>query len=111
MFEPTAALAFIEHYEAAYGPLALPLLLGVLPLASVRHAVFLRNEVPGMSVPESLVTRMGRVVDDGRAEGRRIASEMLITMRPRVQGAYFIPSFKRYDVIASLIEEHADASH
>ena len=107
VFEPTAALAFIERYEAAYGPLALPLLLGVLPLASVRHAVFLRNEVPGMSVPEWLVTRMGGVVDDGRAEGRRIASEMLITMRPRVQGAYFIPSFKRYDVIASLIEEHA----
>ena len=111
VFEPTAALAFIDHYEAAYGPLSLPLLLGVLPLASVRHAVFLRNEVPGMSVPESLVTRMGGVGDNGRAEGRLIASEMLTAMRSRVQGAYFIPSFKRYDVIASLIEEHADASH
>ena len=110
VFEPTAALAFIDHYEATYGPLSLPLLLGVLPLASVRHAVFLRNEVPGMSVPESLVTRMGGVGDDGRAEGQRIASEMLTAMRSRVQGAYFIPSFKRYDVIASLIEEHADAS-
>ena len=110
VFEPTAALAFIDHYEATYGPLSLPLLLGVLPLASVRHAVFLRNEVPGMSVPESLVTRMGGVGDDGRAEGRRIASEMLTAMRSRVQGAYFIPSFKRYDVIASLIEEHAHAS-
>ncbi len=106
VFEPSAALAFIGHYERTYGPLMLPLLLGVLPLASVRHAVFLRNEVPGMSVPEALVQRMGRAGELGRAEGRRIASEMLAALRDRVQGAYFIPSFKRYDVIASLIEEH-----
>ena len=57
-------------------------------------------------MPEALVHRMGAAGDHGRVEGRAIASEMLSALRERVQGAYFIPSFRRYDVIASLIEEH-----
>ena len=110
VFEPVRALAFIDYYQRAYGLLELPLLLGVLPLASVRHAVFLKNEVPGMWVPDALVRRMDSVNAAGRSagreEGRRIASEVLVAMRERVHGAYFIPAFKRYDVIAQLIADH-----
>ena len=58
IFEPLRARTFISFYEDTYGPLTLPLLCGVLPLASVRHAIFLKNEVPGMSVPDDLVRRM-----------------------------------------------------
>ena len=105
VFEPARARAFRAFYEERYGPLTLPLLVGVLPLASVRHAVFLKNEVPGMSVPDDLVRRMDRAADAGRAEGRRIASELLTEIRDIAQGVYFIPAFKRYDVIADLISD------
>ena len=94
---------FMTFYAETYGPLKLPLLCGVLPLASARHAVFLKNEVPGMSLPDHLVKRMEGAGEGGRDEGRRIAAEMLDEMRPSVQGVYFIPSFKRYDVVAELI--------
>ena len=103
VFDPVRARAFLSSYERAYGPMTLPLLAGVLPLASVRHAVFLKNEVPGMSVPDALVNRMRRAGDGGRDEGRRIAAEMLAEIRDCVHGVYFIPSFKRYDVVAELI--------
>lgn len=107
VFDPHLARAFLTHYESTYGPLTLPLLCGVLPLASVRHAIFLKNEVPGMRVPDSIVRRMERAGHDGRVEGQRIAAEALAEIRPHVQGVYFIPSFRRYDVIAELV---ADAS-
>ena len=105
VFEPARARAFRAFYEDHYGPLTLPLLVGILPLASVRHAVFLKNEVPGMSVPDELVRRMDRAADAGRAEGRRIAAELLTEIRDIAQGVYFIPAFKRYDVIADLISD------
>ena len=109
VFDPLRARTFVDHYANTYGPLELPLLCGILPLASVRHAVFLKNEVPGMSVPEALVRRMAMGGEHGRSEGRRIASEMLEEIRPLVQGVYFIPSFRRYDVIAELVAEVAAA--
>lgn len=105
VFDSERAHAFVAHYENNYGPLSLPLLVGVLPLASVRHAVFLKNEVPGMSVPEELVRRMERAGENGRAEGRAIAADMLASVRALANGVYFIPSFKRYDVVADLISE------
>ena len=103
VFDPVRAGAFIAHYTDTYGPLTLPLLCGVLPLASVRHAVFLKNEVPGMSVPDEIVRRMAGAPDEGRGEGQRIAAELLEEVRSFVQGVYFIPSFRRYDVVAELL--------
>ena len=65
------------------------------------HAIGIDRVVVYYEHPEK-----GKAGENGRAEGRTIASEMLSSLRGRVQGAYFIPSFKRYDVIASLVEEH-----
>jgi methionine synthase / methylenetetrahydrofolate reductase(NADPH) len=104
VFDAARAEAFLQFYNDMYGALNLPILVGILPLATVRHAIFLKNEVPGMSVPDELVKRMDGAGDDGRATGRQIALEMLQQVRPFVQGAYFIPAFRRYDVIADLVQ-------
>jgi methionine synthase / methylenetetrahydrofolate reductase(NADPH) len=103
VFDPARAAAFLAFYREHYEPLTLPILCGLLPLASVRHAVFLKNEVPGMSVPDAIVARMSRAADEGRGEGRLIAAELFEQVRPFVQGVYFIPSFRRFDVVAELI--------
>jgi methionine synthase / methylenetetrahydrofolate reductase(NADPH) len=103
VFDATRAVEFLKYYENNFGALTLPLLVGVLPLATVRHAIFLKNEVPGMAVPDELVRRMESSGSDERAEGRRIAHEMLEEIRPFAQGAYFIPAFRRYDVIVDLV--------
>jgi methionine synthase / methylenetetrahydrofolate reductase(NADPH) len=110
VFDPQIAHAFLDHYEKTIGPLKLPILIGILPLASPRHAVFLKNEVPGMLVPDELITRMDSAGDQARTEGRLIAGEVLSAMRARVQGVYFIPAFKRYDVVAQLIAELTPAA-
>ncbi len=67
----------------------IPIIPGVWPLTSYRNAEFLNNEVPGVSVPENILERMRRAPDGAAAlkEGVKIAQEMLMEVRPYVQGA------------------------
>jgi methionine synthase / methylenetetrahydrofolate reductase(NADPH) len=65
-----------------------PILAGIMPLESLRHAEFMANEVPGVRVPEAVVDRMRRAEEAGRAaaEGLAIAREIAAEIRPLVQG-------------------------
>ena len=105
VFDAARARFFLARYEDTYGPMKLPLLVGMLPLASGRHAVFLKNEVPGMSVPDVIVSRMEAAGERGRFEGRRIAAELLAEVRDIAKGVYFIPAFKRFEIVAELVAE------
>ena len=49
----------------------LPVLVGLLPLASHRNAEFLHNEVPGMRVPEPIRERMRKAGSGPKARGDR----------------------------------------
>jgi len=104
VFDPQLARAFLDYYQQTHGPLALPILVGILPLASVGHAQFLRNEVSGMVVPEQIIQRLSSVGNKTRTEGMHIALEVLEALHDVVQGVYFIPAFGRYDIIAKLLE-------
>ncbi len=66
----------------------IPIIAGVMPLESLRHAEFMANEVPGVYVPGEVVERMRRAENAGRAaaEGIQIARELVAEIRPLVQG-------------------------
>ncbi len=104
VYDPGTARTFLDRYEAEYGPLAVPLLIGVLPLYNARHAAFLHHEVPGMVIPEETRRRMDLAGEDGPQEGIRIAVELVEQMRPFVQGAYIMPAFNRFDLVAEIID-------
>jgi homocysteine S-methyltransferase len=74
--------------ERAGSPI--PVIAGIWPLASLRNAEFLANEVPGVNVPQSVVERMRRAQELGtaaaRAEGVTIAAEMIEAVKHLVQG-------------------------
>lgn len=105
VFDAPLARRFIAYYEQMFGKLTLPILVGILPLASVRHAQFLHNEVPGMVMPERIIKRLEAAGVKTRTEGALIAMETLADLRDLVQGAYFIPAFGRYDIIARMIQQ------
>jgi len=104
IFEPGAARGFLRRYADEYGKLELPLLAGVLPLASTRHAEFLHNEVPGITLTDEIRERMRRAGDDGRAEGLRIAQELWMELMEFSQGVYIMPPFSRYEWVAELLD-------
>jgi len=107
VYEPEA----LERFERVSGRLSLPVLVGVLPLVSHRHAEFLHNELPGLTIPDRVRTRL-RDAADGREEGLRIAEDLIATLRRRAAGIYLIPSFGRYEGVielARLARAHAPA--
>jgi 5,10-methylenetetrahydrofolate reductase len=96
--------ALDRFLEAASG-LSVPILLGVMPLHSLRHAEFLQKELVGIVVPEPVQERMRRAGENRLDEGITVVREVLDAARGRVQGVYIMPSFGRYDVAAQLLAE------
>ncbi len=94
--------------------LPVPILAGVLPLHSSRHAEFLHNEVPGITIPERVRAAMRGAGDRGAELGLELALELLAELRTLANGAYIMPSFGRYEIAAELVRriraaEAADA--
>jgi methionine synthase I (cobalamin-dependent)/5,10-methylenetetrahydrofolate reductase len=102
VYDPEALTSFLDQVE----PFGLPVLVGLLPLASHRNAEFLHNEVPGMQIPAAYRERMAKVGSGAaaRAEGVRIAQEALAAVAARVAGAYIMPPFNRVDSALQVLE-------
>jgi len=94
----------IETYEAKYGKFDRPVLVGVLPLVSVRHANFLHNEVPGISIPDETRRCIEDAGEDGVKAGVEIAVELVNQLKSWAQGVYIMPQFHKYDMVAEIIE-------
>jgi methionine synthase / methylenetetrahydrofolate reductase(NADPH) len=104
VFEPHRIETFIHRYETLRGePFKLPVLIGIMPLYNFKHAQFLHNEVPGITIPDHLLKRMEDAGEDGAKEGIRIAQELLRDVQGMVSGAYIIPAFGRYELAAEVI--------
>jgi methionine synthase I (cobalamin-dependent)/5,10-methylenetetrahydrofolate reductase len=105
IFNPQTARSFLDRYLSVTGsPLNIPILVGVLPLASVRHADFLQNEVPGIVIPEESRRRMEKAGENAAREGVRLAIELVEQVRDWAAGIYIVPQFHRYDLAAEIIE-------
>jgi homocysteine S-methyltransferase len=79
-------------------------LVGILPLATDRHAAFLHNEVPGIIIPEKIIERMRKAGSNSSKEGIKIAVELIEELRSEVQGVYLMPAFNRFDYASEIIE-------
>ncbi|HWM88692.1 MAG TPA: methylenetetrahydrofolate reductase, partial [Kofleriaceae bacterium] len=102
VYDPEALSTFLDQVE----PFGLPVMVGLLPLASHRNAEFLHNEVPGMQIPQAYRERMARVGSgaEARAEGVKIAQEALASVADRVAGAYIMPPFNRVESALAVLE-------
>ncbi|HEY7589482.1 MAG TPA: bifunctional homocysteine S-methyltransferase/methylenetetrahydrofolate reductase [Candidatus Limnocylindrales bacterium] len=85
------------------GGFPLPVLLGVLPLQSSRHAEFLHNEVPGITIPEPIRAAMRDAGERGAEVGLEMSLELLEGVESLVAGTYIMPSFGRYEQCAELV--------
>jgi homocysteine S-methyltransferase len=104
VYDAESAQRLLNHYADKYGPLEVPILVGILPLYGARHARFLHNEVPGITIGEAFFDRLEDAGDDAPHEGVRIAAEVIAQVRDWVHGVYLMPAFNRYDLAAEVIE-------
>lgn len=100
--QPVFDVEQLERFMQRIAHVRIPVIAGIWPLVSVRNAEFLANEVPGVTVPEAIITRMRRANERSRdhavAEGIAIAREMLDRVRPIVQGAQVSAPFGKVDL-------------
>ena len=110
MTQPVYDPKVLERFLDDVAPLGLPVLVGLLPLASYRNAEFLHNEVPGMQVPDAVRERMRKAGTGAaaRKEGVAIAREMLGAVRSRVAGAYVMPPLEKYELALEVIDGFVD---
>ena len=117
MTQPLYAVAQVEAMLAEarrrFGPrgFPVPVLLGVLPLVSARHAEFLHNEVPGIVIPDEARAAMHAAGERGSEVGIEMADALLTAVEAEVAGTYIMPSFGRYEQAGGLVrrirERHA----
>lgn len=101
VFDPETLLRFLD----AIKDIALPVIVGILPLASSRNAEFIHQHVPGMRVPDEVRERMRKAGEgkDAQREGVRIAAEALRAVKDRVQGVYFMPPFGKVELALEVL--------
>jgi len=104
--QPIFDVASFRDVLARVATHGVPIVAGLMPLESARHAEFMANEVPGVRVPDPIVERMRRADSDGRAreEGLAIAREVAAEIRPLVHGVQISTSLKALDTALAVIE-------
>jgi len=95
---------FLAKNELKHGALNRPVLVGILPLVSAKHANFLNHEVPGISIPEEAIARMEAAGEDAAKVGVELAVELIEKVKPWAQGIYIMPQFHRFDLVAEIVE-------
>lgn len=100
LFDPDHWRGFLKRIG---GRSPIPVLVGVWPLNSYKQAVRLNNEVPGIVVPDRVLSEMESAGASARDTGFALAREMLDWARTEVAGAYLVPPFKRYEEVLTLL--------
>jgi methionine synthase I (cobalamin-dependent)/5,10-methylenetetrahydrofolate reductase len=104
MTQPIYDLARLERFLERKGRPLVPIILGMIPLHSSKHAEYLHNEVPGITLSDEVRARMREAGERGREVGMELARQLLTEAKARgyIQGCYLMPSFGRYDVVSSV---------
>jgi len=106
IYRPDDGPKLIEAYEAKHGKLRQPILAGILPLVSAKHANFLHHEVPGIFIPDEALKKIDAAGDAERGAkvGVELAVELIQNIKPWAGGVYVMPQFHRYDMVSEIIE-------
>jgi methionine synthase I (cobalamin-dependent)/5,10-methylenetetrahydrofolate reductase len=102
--QPVFDLRVLEEFLRRIEQFRIPVIAGIWPLTSLRNAEFMKNDLR-VSMPEDIMARMAVATtpEAGRAEGVKIAQEMLAEARPMVQGVQVSAPFGRYSVAADVL--------
>jgi len=104
IFDPEALFGFLDRV-GRYSK-TIPVVAGVWPLVSFKNAEFMRNEVPGVVVPDSIMERMSRCTtkEDGLKMGVQIAQETCARIADRVAGFQVSAPMGRVEIALDVLQ-------
>lgn len=82
------------------------ILVGVMPLVSRRNALFMKNEMAGIEIPDEIIERYGENAtrQEGEDCGIQIAREILEYTSDFADGYYFSFPFNRVHMLAHIVD-------
>jgi len=103
VFEVRPLFKFLERIA----DLNIPVIAGIWPLANYRNAEFMKNEVPGVVVPDEVMSRMARATtkEAQRAEGIQIARDCVAQLRNQVSGIQVSAPFGKVSTAIAVIKD------
>ncbi len=102
--QPVFDLRVLEEFLRRIEQFRIPVIAGIWPLTSLRNAEFMKNDLR-VSMPESIMARMAALTspEAAKAEGVKIAQEMLAEAKPMVQGVQVSAPFGKYIAAAQVL--------
>jgi len=91
-----------QKLYTALGHIKIPIIMGILPLLSPKHARFLHDKVAGIAIPETLQREMANT-DNPVATGIRQSRQMLELAKRLFSGACIMPPFDRFDILPEIL--------
>jgi homocysteine S-methyltransferase len=105
--QPVYDLEALERFLARPEARTIPVLVGLIPLLSLKQTLFFANEVPGVVVPAAIQERMRRAAERGaeheRAEGLAIARDLAAGIARLARGIHIMPMGK-YKTAGEILE-------
>ena len=103
VFDIQALYRFMEFIEKQN--IKIPIIAGIWPLTSLRNALFMNNEVPGVVIPDAVIKKMEAIDDpeESKKVGTEIAAQMVQELGDTVQGIQVSAPFGRIDMALKVI--------
>lgn len=103
--QPVFDLRLLEAFLKRVEQFHLPVIAGIWPLVSLRNAEFMRNDLR-VFVPDEILLRMQQAdtPELARAEGVKIAQEMLLAAHDMVQGVQVSAPSGRFEAALTVME-------
>lgn len=105
VFDPNALISFIEKAQKL--GINLPIVAGIWPLVSLKNALFLKNEVPGVTIPDKVIEIMqkAKTKEDGIKYGIEIANDIKEKISNYVEGYQISAPFGRVELALEVLKK------
>lgn len=99
--EDMERIAYIKQETGA------KIMCGIMPLVSYKNAMFMSNEMPGIRIPQEIITRYTPEMTREEAEsvGIELAVDIAEALKEIADGYYFMTPFNRAEMIGKIIQK------
>ncbi len=106
MSQPVFDLEPVERFLEAAGALPIRILPGLLPVGSLKQALYLHNEVPGMTLPQAFLSRLQNLEqrEDQLLLGVEVSQDLLEGLKKIAPGAYLTSGGRKASVLADVLQ-------
>ncbi|MFH2113151.1 MAG: bifunctional homocysteine S-methyltransferase/methylenetetrahydrofolate reductase [Spirochaetota bacterium] len=101
VYDVDALMAYVQKVRGT----GVKIIAGIWPLASYGNALFLNNEVPGITIPQAIMERLRQAGDkeSARQAGIDIARGILASVRPYIVGVQVSAPFGNVDTALAVL--------